>query len=34
LKKAISAAKKDLRATELALTRYIQKAEKGMSDTE
>jgi hypothetical protein len=34
MKKAISAAKKDPRATERALTRHIHKAEKVMSDTE
>jgi hypothetical protein len=33
MKKAINAAKKDLRATERALTRHIKKAEKGMSET-
>jgi hypothetical protein len=34
MKKAISAAKNDLRATERAPTRHIQKVEKEMSDTE
>jgi hypothetical protein len=34
MKKAINAAKKDLRATGRTLTRHIQQAEKGMSDTE